>query len=126
MTTGAQCMCSFGTAPSTINVTSQVKVLMEKKPVATILDCQPYVNIAPFAMCTSLANPAVASATAAALGVLTPQPCTMVPAGTWTPAQATVLAGGSPCLTNDCRLMCALGMGTISVTTPGQMKILNQ
>jgi hypothetical protein len=126
VTTGAQCLCSFGTAPAVINATSQTTVMMENKPVATIMDCQPNTNIPPFAMCTSLANPTVAAATAAALGVLTPQPCTMVPAGTWIPTQTTVLAGGKPCLTNDCKLTCGFGMGTIMVTTPGQSKTVGK
>ena len=72
-------------------------------------------------MCSSLANPQVAAATAAALGVLTPQPCMPVPAGTWIPTKPKILIGGKPCLTQDCKMMCAYA-GQISITTPGQMK----
>ena len=117
-------MCSFGTAPCTLQATSQTTCLEEGKVVATIKDMQPNVNLQPFGMCTSLANPAVAAATAAALGVLTPQPCTMVPAGTWIPANPKVMAGGAPCLTNEATLMCGLGAGTIKITVPGQTKVL--
>lgn len=122
--TGAQCMCSFGISPSNLQVTSQTACLAEGKPIGTIQDVQPNVNLQPFGMCSSLANPAVAAATTAALGVLTPQPCTMVPAGTWTPSNAKVMVGGVPCLTNEATLMCGLGAGTIKITVPGQTKIL--
>lgn len=116
-------MCPFGTAPGTLNVTSQMTVLAEGKPIATITDTGFPVNIAGFGMCSSMANPQVAAATAAALGVLTPQPCAMVPAGTWMPAAAKVLAGNKPCFCNDAKLMCAYG-GSISVCAPGQSKII--
>ena len=118
---GASCLCSFGTAPGTINPTSQTKVLVDGKPAATIQDCQ-VSNITPFAMCTSMANPQVAAATAAALGVLTPQPCMLNAAGTWVPGKASVLIDGKPALTNDSKLICATGMGNISITNPGQFK----
>lgn len=122
--TGAQCMCSFGSSPATLQVTSQTTCFEEGKPIGTIQDVQPNVNLQPFGMCSSLANPAVASATAAALGVLTPQPCTMVPAGTWTPSNPKVMVGGIPCLTNEATLMCGLGAGIIKITVPGQTKTL--
>ena len=125
MTTTSNCMCSFGTVPANLTATSQQTVLMDGKPVATIVDCQPGANLTPFGLCTSLANPAVAAATAAALGVLTPQPCTMAPAGTWRPTQTTVVAGGKPCLMNDSSLLCSIGMGNITPVQPAQMKVLN-
>ncbi|MBR4515656.1 MAG: DUF4280 domain-containing protein [Lachnospiraceae bacterium] len=121
VTTGAQLMCSFGTTPGNLTATNQQTVLIEGKPAATLSDTAPMVNITPFGMCTSLANPQVAAATAAALGVLTPQPCIPAPAGTWIPSQSTVLAGGTPCLTNDCKLMCSYA-GSISIVNPGQVK----
>ena len=119
--TGASAVCSFGTAPGTINATSQAACLVEGKPAATIQDAQP-ANITPFGMCTSLLNPQVAAATAAAMGVLTPQPCMLVPAGTWTPMKPGVLLGGQPCLTRYSTLMCSNGGGMICITVPGQMK----
>ena len=83
-------------------------------------------NITSFGMCTSLANPQVAAATAAALGVLTPQPCMLTAAGTWIPASPSVLVGGKPCLTNDCKMMCANGAGQISIVSPGQVKAVTK
>ena len=119
---GATTLCTMGTAPAPIKVTSQTKVLTEGKPAATIQDSAPMTNVGPYGMCTSLVNPAVAAATAAALGVLTPQPCTPVPAGTWIPTKPKVLLGGRPCLTQDCKLVCAYA-GQISITLPGQTKV---
>ena len=114
-------MCSFGMAPSTLNVIRPT-VLVEGKPAATITDCAPMVNIAPFGMCTSMANPTVASATAAALGVLTPMPC--VPVTTpWAPGQPRTLVGGMPALASGSTCTCAYG-GVIQVTFPGAVKTL--
>ena len=121
---GAKLMCPFGTAPGTLNATSQVTTLGCSKPVATITDIALGSNITPFGMCCSMANPQVAAATAAALGVLTPQPCSMVPLGPWQPTKPTALVGGKPVLTQDSMLMCGMGMGRISIISPGQMKIV--
>lgn len=121
---GGTAQCTFGTAPGNINATSQTMCFGCSKPVATIKDTAANVNITSFGMCTSLANPQVAAATAAALGVLTPQPCMLVAAGTWIPTNPAVLVGGAPCLTNDSQLICGNGMGTIVITSPGQTQIV--
>ncbi len=120
--TGASAACTFGAAPGTVNVTSQAVCLVDNRPAATIQDCQ-VANITPFGMCSSMANPQVAAATAAAMGVLTPMPCVMVAAGTWIPTKPAVLINGKPCLTSDCRLMCAYG-GSISIVSPGEFKAI--
>lgn len=70
---GANLQCSFGAAPSILSVLPD-KMTMATTPVANIMDYKPLVNILPFGTCMSLANPVVASATAAAFGVLTPMP----------------------------------------------------
>ncbi len=119
--TGATAMCTFGTTPGSLNATSQVSCIVDGKAAATIQDAQS-ANLTPFGMCTSLANPQVAAATAAALGVLTPQPCMLVPAGTWIPVKPNVLMGGKPCLTSDSKLICGNGGGSISILFPGQVK----
>ncbi len=120
---GALLMCPFGTASANLSVTSQSVVLAEGKPVATIQDAAPGANIPGFGMCSSLANPQVASATAAALGVLTPQPCIPAVAGTWIPAQAVCLADGKPCLTSDAAVMCSYG-GKLSIVDAGQKTVI--
>jgi hypothetical protein len=84
-----------------------------------IMDHVPNMNIPPFGMCQSMANPQVAAATAAALGVLTPQPCLPVTAAPWTPGSPTVLVNGQPALTATCTCQCAWG-GVITVASPGQ------
>lgn len=120
--TGACCQCSFGTVPCTLQVTAQMTCMADGKPIATIQDAKPGINLSGFGMCTSLANPAVAAATAAALGVLTPQPCNLLPAGPWIMANPKVLVGGIPCLSSDASLLCGLGAGSIRVVFPGQTK----
>lgn len=118
---GAQLMCSFGMAPSALAVLPQNKVLCGGPPAANILDNKPLVNVPPFGMCSSLANPTVAAATAAALGVLTPMPCVPVIPAPWAPGSATVLLGNMPALNSTCKLMCAYG-GVIQIVSPGQIK----
>lgn len=119
---GAQLLCSFGTAPSALTVVPG-KNMVGGVPAASIKDMVSMQNIMPFAMCTSLANPAVASATAAAMGVLTPMPCVPVIAATWAPGAASTLIGGVPAVDNTCTLTCSYG-GVIQVAYPGQAKTL--
>lgn len=118
---GAVLACSFGMATSVFNVLPAARVV-SSMPLACIMDQAPMVNIMPFGMCQSLANPTVASATAAALGTLTPMPCIPVISGPWTPGSPTVLIGGKPALTNSCKLMCAYG-GIIQISNPGTTNI---
>lgn len=118
---GALLTCSFGLAPATLNVLPLGGVLTAV-PDATIMDNKPVVNIAPFGMCTSLANPAVAAATAAALGVLTPMPCMPMTAAPWVPGSPTVLLGNLPALTDSSKLMCMAG-GVIGISMPGQVTV---
>jgi hypothetical protein len=122
--TGALMMCSFGTAPASLNVLPTSQVLVSNMPAANIMDNKPFAEVPPFAMCTSLANPAVASATSAALGVLTPMPCTPVTTAPWTPGVPTVLICNLPALNNTCTLMCAYG-GVISITFAGQVQVMD-
>ena len=119
VTTGAMLMCSFGVAPSTLSVVPAAMVSASKMTAATIMDFSPMVNIPPFGMCNSLSNPTVASATAAALGVLTPMPCVPAIVGPWKPGSTSVMIGKKPALTNSCTCNCAYG-GVIQISNPGQ------
>ncbi len=116
---GAQCVCTMGTASAPLKVTSQQTVTIQGQPVASVNDCAAMSNVGPFAMCVSKSNPAVSAATAAAMGTLTPQPCTPVPAGTWAATCPKVNVGGGSCLGADSKLVCGYG-GSISIVSPGQ------
>lgn len=117
---GATLQCSFGVTPSTLIVLPINRCMTSSMPAATIMDNVPIANIVPFGMCTSIANPTVASATAAAMGVLTPMPCIPVIPAPWAPGAPTVLLGGIPSLDNVSKCMCAWA-GVISIVNPGQM-----
>lgn len=120
---GAVLTCSFGTVPCTLRVTSQQSCLACGRPAATIQDMAGKTNISGFGMCTSLANPQVAAATAAALDVLTPQPCNCMTAAPWINPGKAPLVKKVPGLRSDAKLMCVNGMGVISITAPGQFKV---
>lgn len=116
---GASLMCSFGVAPSSLVVLPANKLLSGNQPAATIMDHIPMTNIMPFGMCASPTNPQVATATTAAAGVLTPQPCIPATAAPWTAGTPTVLLGNLPCLDNTHTCMCMWG-GVVTVASPGQ------
>jgi len=118
---GAMMTCSFGVAPSSLVVLPTNRVMTSNMPAATIMDHVPMMNILPFGMCNSLANPVVASATAAALGVLTPMPCIPATVAPWTPGASKTMIGNIPALDNSCSLNCMWG-GVISFSQPGQMQ----
>ena len=117
---GATLMCSFGMAPSSLIVLPTNMTMVGGPPAANIMDQKPIVNIPPFGMCMSIANPAVAAATTAALGVLTPVPCMPVIPAPWAPGAPTVMIGNMPALDNTSKCMCTWA-GVISISVPGQM-----
>ena len=117
--TGATLSCSFGMAPVPFSALPASRVMINGRPAGVMTDMAPAVNIPPFGMCSSLSNPTVASATAAALGVLTPMPCIPVPAGPWMNPAPKVLIGGRQAISDGSKLMCAWG-GQISVQFAGQ------
>lgn len=109
--------CSFGMAPSSLMILDPMRPCVQGKAIGNIMDNKPFANIPPFGMCQSMGNPTVASATAAAMGVLTPMPCTPVIAAPWT-------NGGKfkikmlPALMENSKCMCNWG-GSIEITNPG-------
>ncbi len=112
------CTCTFGVAPCPLTVSSQQTVNTCNMLQATIMDNMP----STFGMCSSLANPTVASATAAAQGVLTPMPCTPVIPAPWAPGAPTVLVENKPLLNNTSKLMCSYG-GVIQITMTPAMTV---
>ena len=111
--------CTFGLAPSTLVVLPTNKVFTDEVPDANIMDHVPMVNIMPFGMCISPANPVVAAATAAALGVLTPMPCIPNTPAPWIAGAPTVLLANFPTLDNVSQLMCTWA-GVITFVDPGE------
>jgi hypothetical protein len=113
--------CTFGAAPSTLSVLPVNKVI-SATPVANIMDNKPLLNVMPFGVCMSMANPMVAAATAAALGVLTPMPCIPATAAPWAPGVPTTLIGNMPALDMNSKCMCNWG-GVISILSPGEFQV---
>lgn len=116
---GASMMCSFGVAPSTL-VSTPKPIMTSHMVAANILDHIPIANIPPFGMCTCPANPSVAAATSAALGVLTPMPCVPVTPAPWAAGAPTVILANAPALNDSSVLSCVWG-GVIKFVSPGQV-----
>lgn len=121
---GAMLQCvPFGLTPSSLIVIPKgPPVSVGGVLAATIMDCVPITNIPPFGLCSSIANPAVAAATTAALGVLTPMPCVPAPVGPWNPGAIKTKINNIPALPNTAICNCAWG-GVIKINTPAQFKV---
>lgn len=119
---GAMLQCTMGMAPSNMTVLPVNRVNTTEQPDANIMDHIPLVNIMPFGMCMSPANPEVAAATAAAMGVLTPMPCVPATTAPWVPGAPTVLLAGSPTLDSTSTLMC-IWAGVIQIVEPGEFTV---
>jgi len=117
---GALLKCAMGMAPSTMVVLPKNLMMTSNQPAANIMDNVPMLNIMPFGMCQSPANPTVAAATAAAMGVLTPMPCVPNTVAPWAPGTPTVMLSNMPVLNNTSTLNCIWG-GVITVQMAGQM-----
>ena len=116
---GAQLKCTMGTSSSVLVVLPERKILLDGQPQANIMDYQPNTNIQSFDLCFSLANPVVAAATAAHLGVLTPMPCVPNTTSPWVKGEPKLLLKNFPALCQDDTLSC-MWAGTISIVHCGQ------
>lgn len=119
---GASLTCSQGSAPCSLIIPPSEVTKAPFQGAATIISKIPMTNIPGFAMCRSPMNPAVAAATAAASGVLTPQACTPLLLLPWMPGSSKVKVGIFPALPKNAKLICNFG-GSISITNPGQTKV---
>lgn len=112
---GTPMFCTFGVAPSAL-IVEPTGVFANDLPVASIMDFIPLVNIPPFALCSSPANPEVIALTIAKLGVFTPAPCIPLTIAPWEPP-SNVLIDGLPALTEGCFTECAWG-GIVELIGP--------
>lgn len=119
--TSAMMACTFGAAPSSLVVTPSA-IVTATLQVGTIMNFTPMANIPSFGTCMSIANPTVAAATAAAMGVLTPMPCIPMTVSPWITGSTAVFTGGMPTLDNSCKAVCTWG-GQISITFAGQTMV---
>ena len=120
---GASMMCTFGTAPSSLVDLPTNKVLCEGSQAANIMDRVPMLNIILFDACSSLGNPMMDAATAAAFGVFTPMPCIPAVSALWVPGAPTVLITNMSALDNVSKCLCSFA-GVISFRTPGTVKTM--
>lgn len=117
---GAMMKCTMGTSPARLTVLPSRTVFLAGQPMANISDHKSMVNLAPFGLCRSLAFPPTASATAAALGTLTPMPCIHNTPAPWFVGKMDYFIKGQPALLQSCKCQCMWG-GTISLINNGQV-----
>lgn len=120
---GAMLKCSQAMPPATTTlIVIPPTVNAEKKQMANMMDFVPLTNIPTFGLCRAIANPAVAAATSAALGVLTPVPCIPNIVAPWTGCKMDVLVRKNPAVLKSSKLMC-IWTGQIEVSFEGQSTV---
>ena len=115
----AMTKCLWGVAPSvylTIPIHMEITFIM---PAATIKDTIPFLNMMPFVMCQSKANPMVIAIMIASLGSVQVAPCIPMTFIPWVPPIPNVIIGGLPTIDNTAMAMC-LWAGMITINFPGQ------
>lgn len=119
--TGAKLSCTMGSSPGSFSG-GCVRVDVRGKPAGTVADHTPFTHVSAFGLCRSLANPQVATATAGAQGVLTPQPCVPNLPAPWTPGSGQVDIEDHAALRDADSLACQWA-GTIRPTYAGQVRV---
>lgn len=120
---GAMLLCSFRLAPSSLMVLPVNRTIPANMPAANIMDNKPMINKMAFGACMSLADPTVAAAISAAMGVLTPMPYIPATTAPWTLGAPTVLIANMPALHHTPNLM-GNWAGVLTITNPGQMTVM--
>ena len=122
---GATLQCPMAVPPGTTSmiVTSVHRAQAGNQSAANIADFVPMTNIPSFGMCMSLKNPQVATATSAAQGVLTPQPCMPAIVAPWSPGSSTVMLDNLPALNDTSTCQCLWG-AAILVAYAGQATVM--
>lgn len=116
---GAKLRCDRGSGTSCLVVDRGGASSSDGHLLATVMDFVGVRSIPSFGTCLSLTNPTVASASAAAQGVLTPMPCVPLVVAPWTPGSAIITVDGMRALTDGSECACQWA-GRIKVyQTPG-------
>ena len=110
---GALLSCDQGVSPCPLVVAPDSEVDAATLTMATVDHHQPS-HVAGFGMCRTQQNPAVAAATAAAQGVLTPAPCVPMLSSPWSDGAQSCELDGVALLASDAELKCAYG-GAITI-----------
>lgn len=118
---GALMKCSMGTSPARLTVLPNRMVFLAGQLMANVSDHQSMVNLAPFGLCRSMGFPNTASATAAAMGTLTPTPCIHNTPAPWTPGKDDYLIKGRPALLYKSSTCQCMWGGTITLLNNGQV-----
>ena len=127
LVTGTLLKCSMGLAPTVFTSTPLpgLPLVNGALPAATVDQFLPMMNIPPFGMCQSMANPQVAAATAAAMGALTPMPCIPNVIAPWVPPAISTFASALPLATVSSKCVCMWGgMIEASPTIPGSLDVI--
>jgi hypothetical protein len=113
---GAELRCSFSTVPGFISVLPLARVTVQGRLAASVRDCEPFVNISSFEVCSSPANPAVEAGAPEG-------PCVPEIVAPWEPGAENVLVGGFPALNEESMCECALG-GVITIAFVGGVQTM--
>jgi len=117
VTDGATLACVHGSAQARLTILPRLEDDGFGHTTATVNDSTPFVNIAPFGMCTSVANPEVAGMSEET-GTLTPAVCAPAVSTFWEPGSSDLLVDGWPVLTADSSCVC-MWNGPITILIPG-------